>query len=50
MKHIEATSNDGCYIKVSDDETGKDIGIYCNNVDQTNDFIIKLAVELLKGE
>lgn len=24
MKHIEATSKDGRYIKVSDDETGKD--------------------------
>lgn len=50
MKHIEATSKDGRYIKVSDDETGKDIGIYCDNMEQANELIIKLIAELLKGE
>ena len=50
MKHIDASSEDGRYIKVSDDETYQEIGIYCDNVEQTNEFIIKLIAELLKGE
>ena len=50
MKHIEAASKDGCYIKVSDDMTYQDIGIYCDNVDQANELIVKLVAELLKGE
>ena len=50
MIHIEATSKDGRYIKVSDDETGKDIGIYCDNMEQANELIIKLVAELLKGD
>lgn len=47
MKHIEATSKDGRYIKVSDDKTYEDVAIYCDNVDQANDIIIKLVAELL---
>lgn len=50
MKHIDASSKDGRFIKVSDDETYQEIGIYCDNVDQANEFIIKLVSELLKGE
>lgn len=50
MKYIEATSKDGRVIKVSDDNTYQDVTIYCDNVDQTNELIIKLIAELLKGE
>lgn len=50
MKHIDATSKDGRVIKVSDDETYQEIGIYCDNVDQVNELVIKLVAELLKGE
>ena len=50
MKHIDASSKDGRYIKVSDDEMYREIGIYCDNVEQTNELIIKLVAELLKGE
>ena len=48
MKYIDATSKDGRYIKISDDTTYKDVGIYCDNVDQANELIIKLTVEFLK--
>ena len=50
MKYIEATSKDGRVIKVSDDSTYQDVAIYCDNVDQANDLIVKLVAELLKGE
>lgn len=50
MKHIEAMSKDGRVIKVSDDETYQDVTIYCDNVDQANDIIIKLVAGLLKGD
>ena len=50
MKHIFATSKDGRFIKVTDDETYQDIGIYCGDIDQANEFVIKLVTELLKGE
>lgn len=50
MKHIDVLSKDGRFIKVSDDETYQDIGIYCDNVDQVNELVIKLVSELLKGE
>lgn len=50
MKYIEATSKDGRVIKVSDDNTYQDVTIYCDNVDQINELIIKLIAELLKGE
>ena len=50
MKHIDVSSKDGRFIKVSDDETYQDIGIYCGNVDQENEFVIKLISELLKGK
>lgn len=50
MKYIDASSKDGRYIKVSDDTTYQDIGIYCDNADQANKLVVKLTVELLKGE
>lgn len=50
MKYIEAVSKDGCTIKISDDKTYQDVIIYCDNVDQANELIIKLIAELLKGE
>ena len=50
MKHIFVTSKDGRFIKVSDDETYQEIGIYCDNIDQANELVIKLVSELLKGE
>lgn len=50
MKYIDATSKDGRFIKVSDDETYQEIGIYCDNADQANELVIKLVAELLKGE
>jgi hypothetical protein len=48
MKYIDATSKDGRYIKVSDDVTYQEVGIYCENVDQANELVAKLTVELLK--
>ena len=48
MKYIDATSKDGRYIKVSDDVTYQEIGIYCENAEQANDLVVKLTVELLK--
>lgn len=50
MKHIEATSKDGRVVKVSDDTTFQDIEIYCDNIDQANELVIKLVAELLKGD
>ena len=50
MKYIDASSSDGRYIKISDDVTYQDIGIYCDSADQANELVIRLAVELLKGE
>lgn len=50
MKHIDASSKDGLFIKVSDDEIYQEIGIYCDNIDQANELVIKLVFELLKGE
>ena len=50
MKHIDISSKDGRFIKISDDETYQDIGIYCDNIEQANELIIKLIAELLKGE
>lgn len=50
MKHIDASSKDGIFIKVSDDETYQEIGIYCDNIDQANELVIKLVSELLKGK
>ena len=48
MKYIDISSKDGQFIKVSDDETYQEISIYCDNVGQTNEFVIKLVSELLK--
>lgn len=48
MKYIDATSKDGRCIKISDDTTYQEVTIYCDNVDQANEFAIKLTVELLK--
>jgi hypothetical protein len=50
VKYIDMTSKDGRYIKVSDDKTYQDVGIYFDNADQANEFAVKLAIELLKGE
>ena len=50
MKYIDISSKDGRFIKVSDDETYQEIGVYCDNIDQANELVIKLVTELLKGE
>lgn len=50
MKHIDTSSKDGRFIKISDDETYQEIGIYCDNADQANEYVIKLVTELLKGD
>lgn len=50
MKHIDASSKDGRFIKVSDDETYQEIGIYCDSADQANEYVIKLVTELLKED
>lgn len=50
MKYIDVSNKDACCIKVTDDVTCQDITIYCNNVDQANELMLKLAIELLKGE
>lgn len=50
MKHIDASSKDGRFIKVSDDKTYQEIGIYCDNIDQANEYVIKLVAELLKED
>lgn len=48
MKHVDITSRDGRYIKISDDVTYQEVGICCTDVDQANELIIKLIAELLK--
>lgn len=48
MKHIDVSSKDGIFIKVSDDETYQEVGVYCDNIDQANELVIKLVSELLK--
>ena len=50
MKHIDVSSKDMLFIKVSDDETYQEISIYCGNIDQTNELVVKLISELLKGD
>lgn len=50
MKHIDVSSKDGKFIKISDDETYQEIGIYCDNADQANEYVIKLVAELLKED
>lgn len=50
MKHIDASSKDGRFIKVSDEEAYQEIGIYCDNTDQANEYVIKLVTELLKED
>ena len=49
MRYIDASSQDGRYIKISDDVTYQEIGVYCDSADQANDIVIRLVVELLKG-
>lgn len=50
MKHIDITSKDGRFIKISDDKEFTEIGIYCENADQANELVVKLIPVLLKGE
>lgn len=50
MKHVDISGKDDRVIKVSDDSTYQDVTIYCDNVYQANNLIIKLVTELLKGE
>lgn len=50
MTHIDLSSKDGRYIKLSDDETHQDIGIYCDNMDQTRELVIEIITKILKGE
>lgn len=40
----------GNEVVVKDDETYQEIGIYCDNADQANEYVIKLVTELLKGD
>lgn len=50
MIHIDVSSKDGRYVKISDDTTYQDIGIYCDNMDQAKELVIEIIIKTLKGE
>ena len=49
MKTIEVAERGG-RIKITDDRTYQEVTIYPENEDQLNELVLKLTIELLKGE
>ena len=49
MKTIEVTERRG-RIKITDDRTYQEVTIYSEDEDQLNELVLKLTIELLKGE
>ena len=49
MKTIEIAQRGG-RLKITDDRTYQEVTIYPENEDQLNELVLKLTIELLKGE
>lgn len=49
MKTIEIAERDG-RLKITDDCTYQEVTIYTRDEDQLNELVLKLTIELLKGE
>lgn len=49
MKTIEISERGG-RLKITDDRTYQEVTIYTRDEDQLNELVLKLTIELLKGE
>ena len=49
MKTIEISERGG-RLKITDDRTYQEVTIYTRDEDQLNELVLKLTVELLKGD
>lgn len=49
MKTIEIAERGGRF-KITDDKTYQEVTIYTRDEDQLNELVLKLTIELLKGE
>lgn len=49
MKTIEIAER-GDRLKITDDRTYQEVAIYTRDEDQLNELVLKLTIELLKGE
>lgn len=49
MKTIEIAERGG-RLKITDDRTYQEVTIYSRNEDQLNELVLKLTIELLKGD
>ena len=49
MKTIEIAKRGG-RLKITDDKTYQEVTIYTRDEDQLNELVLKLTIELLKGE
>lgn len=49
MKTIEIAERGG-RLKITDDHTYQEVTIYTRDEDQLNELVLKLTIELLKGE
>ena len=49
MKTIEIAERGG-RLKITDDRTYQEVTIYPQDEDQLNELVLKLTIELLKGE
>ena len=49
MKTIEISEH-GDRLKITDDRTYQEVTIYTRDEDQLNELVLKLTIELLKGE
>lgn len=49
MKTLEIAERGG-RLKVTDDRTYQEVTIYTRDEDQLNELVLKLTIELLKGE
>ena len=49
MKTIEISERGG-RLKITDDRTYQEVTIYTRDEDQLNELVLKLTIELLKGD
>ena len=49
MKTLEIAERGG-RLKITDDRTYQEVTIYTRDEDQLNELVLKLTIELLKGE
>ena len=49
MKTIEIAERGG-RLKITDDKTYQEVTIYSRDEDQLNELVLKLTIELLKGD